>query len=190
MKPLTSAMILILGTLLAGCGSDPVPVDEPKQKRVMRVDPFQAQAERALFKGNPADVSYDREQLRTVRASGQKGDAWPVCEKVSSEYSRAVVDTKTMMGVQDALLASQVDDFVLCDKPTIYSATRAAAETAIARLEPQMPARQMVEYLLAHPSSGKMDDCWLKSLRDSRKDGFAYTEAMERAEARCKPLPR
>lgn len=190
MKPLTLAVAMILGTLLAGCAEDPAPIEPKRQRAVPVVSPFQAQAEKALFKGTPDDIAYDREQLRAVRLGGQKGDAWPACEKVSTSYSRTVVDSKTMMGVQDALLASQVDDFVLCDKPVIYGLARAAAETAIGRLEPQMPAREMVEYLLAHPPGAKMDDCWLKSLRDSRKDGFAYTEAMERAEARCKPLPR
>ena len=187
MKSLALTLTLVLGASLAGCSDDPAPVAQHARKVDQSANTFEAKAHKALSAENPADVSYDRGQLRDWRTGGQKGAEWPLCAKLTKAYGQVAM-SKSMLGIQDALMASQIDDFVLCDKPSIYAATRASAEAAVERLQPKLPARQMVDYMIQKAGGPRMDDCWLKALRTSRQDSSPYNEAYKRAEARCKML--
>lgn len=187
MKTPKSLLLLVGALVLAGC-SDPAPIETAPVKRAVeakRADTLNDQVDKALLLGSHEDLQADRMMLRQWRRGGETNpQAWPSCDRVAGLYSDTA-SLKTLVGVQDSLSAAQVDDYVLCDKPTIFSAAKQGAEKAIARLAPELVGKDVSTILADNPRSSKMDDCWLQALRDSRQTNAPYSEAMQRADARC-----
>lgn len=190
MKTAAPTLLLALSLVLAGC-SDPAPVAPapvPRAVEAKKVDTLNDMVNKALLVGTNEDLLADRALVRQWRGGGEANPAiWPNCERVAKAYM-GVAALKTLVGVQDALAAAQVDDYVLCDQAHIFGAAKQGAELAIARLAPELAGKGVSLQLANSSKVAKIDTCWLESLRESRQTHAPYNEAAKRADARCTKL--
>ena len=184
--------------LLAGCAPGPEPIPLPIPVKAKPAKPSVNQERQQLEKDiqdkvlDSTNEQYEaqREALRDLRKGGQiNPEQWPGCAGLEKAYVSYIEKADTLVAIQEALVASEVDDHVICDTPTILPAAKIAAATAQQKFMGSADPAVVVDYLLNNPARRKMDACWLDGLRKARQESVDYDKSFAVVQAGCSGAP-
>jgi hypothetical protein len=189
-------VIAIALSLLTACGPgpDPIPTPVPIEKETPAVNTKNQQLERdiqeKILDATTEQYEAQRVALRELRKGGQIDPTqWPGCSGLEKSYIRYIEDADTLIAIQEALLAAEIDDHVVCDVPSVFPAAKAAAINAQRQFMGDANPDAVINYLVSNPARRKMDQCWLNGLREARQHDVDYDKAFAMVQDKCSGSP-
>lgn len=176
--------------LLTACGPEPIARPIPVKPKTQAVNIAAQELERdiqeRILDATTEQYEAQRLALRELRKGGQiEPEQWPGCSGLEKSYARYIESANTLIAIQEALLAAEIDDHVICDVPTVFPAAKAAALNAQRQFTENAHSITVINYLINNPARRKMDPCWLDGLREARQNAIDYDKAFGTVQTNC-----